>query len=99
MRIYETSVCFVTSHLAAHQEKTRRRARDFDEILHGLRLSKGLLTHSFQHLFWCGDLNYRIDLDRGKVLELVKLEDWATLRQHDQLIRYGARKGVSAGSA
>ena len=43
-----------------------RRNQNFLDILKGLNLGqKGVfgLTHQFHHVFWFGDLNYRIDLD------------------------------------
>ena len=39
-----------------------------------------LLVHGFDHLFWFGDLNYRIDLPRESVLKLVANKDWRSLR-------------------
>ena len=43
-----------------------RRNQNFLDILSGLNLGqKGVfgITHQFHHVFWFGDLNYRIDLD------------------------------------
>ena len=43
-----------------------RRNQNFLDILKGLNLGqKGVfgITHQFHHVFWFGDLNYRIDLD------------------------------------
>ena len=34
------------------------------------------LADRFSHLFWCGDLNYRVDLPRADVLKHVKARDW-----------------------
>jgi len=43
------------------------------------------LANRFQHFFWMGDLNYRVDLDRSKVLEHVQKCEWAELMLADQL--------------
>lgn len=43
-----------------------RRNQNFLDILSGLNLGqKGVfgITHQFHHVFWFGDLNYRIELD------------------------------------
>ena len=43
-----------------------RRNQNFLDILKGLNLGqKGVfgITHQFHHVFWFGDLNYRIDMD------------------------------------
>ena len=41
----------------------------------------------FSHdlVFWCGDFNYRIDLPRDEVKELIARRDWAALLEADQL--------------
>lgn len=43
-----------------------RRNQNFLDILNGLNLGqKGVfgIVHQFHHVFWFGDLNYRIDLE------------------------------------
>lgn len=62
------SLCFVNCHLAARSTEARvlRRNQNFLDILKGLNLGqKGVfgITHQFHHVFWFGDLNYRIDLE------------------------------------
>lgn len=92
---HETSLCFVGAHLAAHQEKVENRNHDFMEILKGLDLGeKGVDS---EHTFFMGDLNYRIDLPRDRVVELIEKEDWATLRNADQLISQVATDAAFAG--
>ena len=82
-----TSLCFVDSHFAAHQDRVHERNDDYTRILGGLKL--GLkhfsIDNQFDHVFWLGDLNYRIDLKRDNVLELIEKEDWKTLLEADQL--------------
>ena len=61
-----TKLAFVTCHLAARMKRLRKRAKDFSEIISGvtslIQTSSGLdLIHSCDHVFWCGDLNYRIN--------------------------------------
>mmetsp|Transcript_24156 Transcript_24156/g.47501 ORF Transcript_24156/g.47501 Transcript_24156/m.47501 type:complete len:659 (+) Transcript_24156:84-2060(+) len=61
---------FVSCHLAAHQNQTARRNMDARNIA-GIRVGKWSmdLCNQFHHLFWFGDLNYRLDWgDQGDAL-------------------------------
>ncbi|NXA05230.1 SHIP2 phosphatase, partial [Sapayoa aenigma] len=63
-----TSFGFVNCHLASGSEKTHRRNQNYSDILHSLVLGDKCLggfdlTLRFTHLFWFGDLNYRLDMD------------------------------------
>jgi hypothetical protein len=64
LQVWDTSLCFVNSHLAAHQGATKRRNSDYSEIVEGLQLGeRGMdIMNQFHHLVWVGDLNYRLDL-------------------------------------
>ena len=60
-----TSFVFVSSHLAAHEsaEKCMRRNEDVAEIFHGVRFgNKKYDLMQFDHVFWNGDLNYRVEV-------------------------------------
>eukprot|EP01103_Thecamoeba_quadrilineata_P007170 TRINITY_DN1696_c0_g1_i1.p1 TRINITY_DN1696_c0_g1~~TRINITY_DN1696_c0_g1_i1.p1 ORF type:complete len:669 (+),score=118.43 TRINITY_DN1696_c0_g1_i1:1842-3848(+) len=85
----ENRLCFITSHLAAHQDKILERNANYFDIVKGLKVTRPPLdiTNSFHYLFWFGDLNYRIDMNRDKVIELIKQKDWESLHQVDQLDR------------
>ena len=37
------------------------------------------------YLFWCGDFNYRIDLTKDEVIDLIQTENFAGLQAYDQL--------------
>ncbi len=64
----QTSLCFVSCHLAAHAHKNKERNENFREVL---RKTSGLgnklldVTSEVDHTFWMGDLNYRVDLNDG----------------------------------
>ncbi|GLI66127.1 hypothetical protein VaNZ11_009857 [Volvox africanus] len=65
LRVWETTMAFVNSHLAAHQDRTRARNNNYREIIRGLKLdcqgsNMDVLT-AFHHVIWVGDLNYRLD--------------------------------------
>ena len=61
--VWDTSVCFVNAHLAAHQNKVTRRNSDYSEIVANVAMgAPGMdLMHQFHHCVWMGDLNYRLD--------------------------------------
>ena len=77
MKFLETPILFVGCHLAAHQESMMRRHSDIEEIISGISNSIGsrdlYVTTEFPHVFWMGDLNYRIDtLDDSRALCMLK---------------------------
>lgn len=65
--IYDTSIAFVSCHLAAHEGIKFRESRNanVDEVLNGgARVGEveqlDIMTQT-HHTFWMGDLNYRLD--------------------------------------
>mmetsp|Transcript_60463 Transcript_60463/g.121340 ORF Transcript_60463/g.121340 Transcript_60463/m.121340 type:complete len:698 (+) Transcript_60463:54-2147(+) len=100
-----TTLVFVNSHLAAHESaaKCNKRDEDAHEIFNSLTF--GDRVHDlaqFDHVFWCGDLNYRLEvpgqMPKGKaaelVHELVNREKFAELWKMDEL-----QREVKAGRA
>ncbi|OQS02462.1 phosphatidylinositol-3,4,5-trisphosphate 5-phosphatase [Thraustotheca clavata] len=97
------SLCFVNCHLAAHESQKflDRRNSDCAEILNGARVGRKSLSldHQFDHVFWFGDMNYRVNLAYSNgsneemtkeahweaVHALVEQEGYATLYANDQL--------------
>lgn len=100
MSIYQTSFCFVCSHLTSGEKEgdESRRNSDVLEILRrthfppvaGVELPQTILEHD--RVIWFGDLNYRLNLSNSKTQELVAMEDWEALMDSDQLIKQ-LRKG------
>ena len=64
LSVWDTSVCFINAHLAAHQNKVKRRNEDYSEIVAGCEMGeRGMdVMNQFHHVVWMGDLNYRLDL-------------------------------------
>ena len=61
-RVWDTSLCFINSHLAAHDDMERRRNDDFAEIVRGCAFGEKVeCVQAFHHLVWFGDLNYRCE--------------------------------------
>lgn len=90
--VFDTNFVIINSHLAAHMKEVNRRNEDFASIAAGLRNLRDnpevdVLSSAVHHLFWMGDLNYRIAMDRDMVLQLVEEKQWAKLREADQLVQ------------
>ncbi|KAL0223756.1 hypothetical protein P9112_003146 [Eukaryota sp. TZLM1-RC] len=92
--ISSTSFCFINTHLAAHQENWEDRNTDFREIVDQLSFGNPSVDvlNQFHYVFWMGDLNYRINMEREEVVELSEkahkgdMEAVKTLLAHDQLL-------------
>lgn len=91
MTIHNTSVCFISSHLAAHQDEFERRNQDYRDISSHLRFRQfvpHLSMDDHEIIFWIGDLNYRIsDIDILEVKKYIDNKMYNKLIQFDQLYR------------
>lgn len=67
-----------------------QRDAQYRDILRTLKLGRKNLdtTNQFDFLFWCGDLNYRIDLNREEALKLISERNWTSLLSLDQLLQH-----------
>ncbi|XP_038671329.1 phosphatidylinositol 3,4,5-trisphosphate 5-phosphatase 1-like [Scyliorhinus canicula] len=89
-----TSFGFVNSHLTSGSEKKLRRNQNYVNILRFLnlgdkKLSPFDITNRFTHLFWLGDLNYRVELpsqEADNIVEKIKQQQYQELLTKDQLI-------------
>nr|XP_020465737.1 phosphatidylinositol 3,4,5-trisphosphate 5-phosphatase 1 [Monopterus albus] len=88
-----TSFGFVNSHLTSGSEKKLRRNQNYTHILRFLNLGDKKLnpfdiTHRFTHLFWLGDLNYRVEFpstEAENIVTKIKLQQYQELLSKDQL--------------
>lgn len=86
MKFNETSMCFISSHLAAKEENFDRRNGDIYGISGKIALGiKALDITQFNHVFWCGDLNYRLDLPYNEAVSLAQEGNFEELLETDQL--------------
>jgi phosphatidylinositol-3,4,5-trisphosphate 5-phosphatase 2 len=87
----DTPLMFVTCHLAAHQKKVADRNTNYRDIMKSFSSKFApdpFSIHSgFHHIFWCGDLNYRVDHPREEVLNLIREGNYLGLLNVDQLKR------------
>eukprot|EP00002_Diphylleia_rotans_P032520 TRINITY_DN6840_c0_g1_i1.p1 TRINITY_DN6840_c0_g1~~TRINITY_DN6840_c0_g1_i1.p1 ORF type:complete len:787 (-),score=125.19 TRINITY_DN6840_c0_g1_i1:63-2423(-) len=89
LQFHDSTICFINSHLAAHQENFQRRNEDFREIYRQMRFEGGNEAYEAQDhdiLFWFGDLNYRINLPYDVVRQKCDEKAWSELLDYDQLI-------------
>lgn len=89
MNIHDTSLCFINSHLAAHQNGCKRRNKDYRDVDRKMKFKKTSTQckiRDHDKIFWIGDLNYRID---DKNIEEVKRKigekEYTDILQNDQL--------------
>jgi len=85
MDFANTSMCFVTAHLAAGFANYEERNRDYRTISHGLRFQRNRSIEDHETIIWLGDFNYRIGLGDERVRKLIRMGDLDTLYQNDQV--------------
>ena len=114
LRLWDTDICFVNSHLAAHQDKLNARNDNYRDICRGIRgldqYGMDLLT-GFHHVFWLGDLNYRLDWgaqatdptprptkeDFDSLVQTIREGRYTELLEHDQLVDQMKKKRAFLG--
>eukprot|EP00775_Hariotina_reticulata_P010857 gene10857-11011_t len=73
LKVDDTHLCFVNSHLAAHQSKTAARNADVAEIVDQLRVLGGAkgsdAITGYHHVAWMGDLNYRLEYGQQAITQ------------------------------
>lgn len=84
--LHGTSMCFVAAHFAAGQSQVAERNADYAEITRKIAFPMGRTLKSHDYVFFCGDFNYRVDMDKDELREEVKNPtNLATILEHDQL--------------
>lgn len=98
MTMYQTTFCFVCTHLTSGEKEGDEIRRNFDvaDILKKTSFSHSLkdLRHPLppssilghDKVFWLGDLNYRLVSTCRDTHELLSKNDWQALLQKDQLL-------------
>ena len=81
---------FVNSHLTAHQENVKDRVKDLKKIYAMLNLPKVLplkkkhdVFDSYDCVFWCGDLNFRLEQTRAEIIR--DIDEGVSVMETDQL--------------
>ncbi|KAK4793341.1 hypothetical protein SAY86_023776 [Trapa natans] len=95
MSLFQSSVCFVCSHLTSGNKggAEQRRNTNVYEILRRTCFSSAFDAHEPQsipcheQIFWFGDLNYRLNMVDSDVRKLIARKQWNELINNDQLSR------------
>ncbi|XP_023035334.1 type II inositol 1,4,5-trisphosphate 5-phosphatase [Drosophila willistoni] len=87
LQLHEGNICFVNSHLAAHMGYVDERNKDYNAIVEGMRFDDRRTISDHDHIFWLGDLNYRIQEPPGQQRPgpLTDAQTYELLLQYDQL--------------
>ncbi|KAJ3232867.1 inositol polyphosphate 5-phosphatase [Chytriomyces hyalinus] len=112
VRYKHLSILFVNCHFSAHQERVAERRNDYKKLSTKINMRFPLndttkqqclrdgeddLKQKFDHIFWFGDLNYRINGTRSMVDLLLKRNDQEVMLSNDQLIAEMKREHVLSG--
>ncbi|XKL60981.1 hypothetical protein PGB90_008038 [Kerria lacca] len=92
--LHSTSFCFVCSHFAAGQSQVNERNADYSEITKKIIFPMGRTLLSHDYIFWCGDFNYRVDMDKDVMKDFIKNKMLNELLIHDQLLNQRKEKKV-----
>ena len=57
--------------------------------------SQGRTLATHDYVFWCGDFNYRIDMDKDQLKEFIAQENYDALKASDQLLQQKKEGNVS----
>mmetsp|Transcript_48677 Transcript_48677/g.126326 ORF Transcript_48677/g.126326 Transcript_48677/m.126326 type:complete len:616 (-) Transcript_48677:315-2162(-) len=90
LNFYDTTICFVNSHLAAQKsDEANPGARNANvaEVVQNVKMgSKHIdVLNQFHYLFWMGDLNYRVDLPQDQCIQMIERGDLSEVLSYDQL--------------
>lgn len=111
-KFWDTGLCFVNSHFAAHDGQCETRNSNYREIVRELRVGFRCmdLLNQFHHVFWMGDLNYRLDFTTieakpmspqrtfwHKQVKQILDGDIKQLLQYDELLREKSASRVLHG--
>ncbi|XP_026574938.1 72 kDa inositol polyphosphate 5-phosphatase isoform X2 [Pseudonaja textilis] len=99
---FGTSFLFITSHFTSGDGKVSERVLDYHKTIQALSLPRNIpdtnpyrssssdVTSRFDHVFWFGDFNFRLNENREVVEEILNHGrdlDVSLLLQHDQLLK------------
>lgn len=92
----DTMISCICAHLTAGQSQTQERQKDLENILQ----TKFPQTHhattidKHHYIFFFGDLNFRIDMERDASIKFIERGELGTLLKFDQLLRAKAEKRI-----
>ncbi|XP_068249219.1 inositol polyphosphate 5-phosphatase OCRL isoform X1 [Palaemon carinicauda] len=99
MDLHSTSICFVNAHMAAHMDELERRNEDHDCILtrtcfHMNINSPPKTIRDHDHIYFIGDMNYRINPCDLNIRELASSGEFKALLEYEQLLQQKANNRI-----
>ena len=90
----DTRLCVVGCHLAAHEHGGATRNAQYAAVVRALRLghARADVLSQYDHVLWCGDLNYRVALPAAQSIAFIRARQNDALLAHDQLTRVRREK-------
>ncbi|OCF75027.1 phosphatidylinositol phosphate phosphatase [Kwoniella mangroviensis CBS 8886] len=85
-QLYDSDICFVTSHLTAGQSNVTERNSDWKTLTAGMKFSRGRMVEDHEIIIWSADLNYRIALPNADVRQAIEDGSLDALLDSDQLL-------------
>nr|XP_019050419.1 phosphatidylinositol phosphate phosphatase [Kwoniella bestiolae CBS 10118]OCF29349.1 phosphatidylinositol phosphate phosphatase [Kwoniella bestiolae CBS 10118] len=85
-QLYDSDVCFVTSHLTAGQTNVNERNADWKTLTGGMKFGRGRMVEDHEIIIWSADLNYRIALPNMDVRQAIEDGNLDALLAADQLL-------------
>uniref|UniRef100_A0AC35TNU4 IPPc domain-containing protein n=1 Tax=Rhabditophanes sp. KR3021 TaxID=114890 RepID=A0AC35TNU4_9BILA len=88
LKMNDSKICFINSHLAAGVSECERRNQDYRNIS-GMIFPDNTALNDHDTVFWLGDLNYRLEtmLQTDEVVQLCNNGGWQKLLRYDQLTK------------
>lgn len=90
LNIYGISICFVNTHLSAHDHMLENRVQEYNQIVDQHTFKQEVTTHILYHdyIVWCGDLNFRLEentLTHQEIVQAIESNALEGLLSKDQL--------------
>jgi hypothetical protein len=97
MDIFDSTICFMTAHLAAGHSNVAERNADYRTITQGLKFLRGKTIEEHDMVIWGADFNYRISMPNQDVRDLAESDRLDELLGSDQLCQGMDAAEVFAG--
>eukprot|EP01065_Artemidia_motanka_P049711 TRINITY_DN8313_c0_g2_i1.p1 TRINITY_DN8313_c0_g2~~TRINITY_DN8313_c0_g2_i1.p1 ORF type:complete len:773 (+),score=335.37 TRINITY_DN8313_c0_g2_i1:94-2319(+) len=99
LKFHNTSMAFINCHLAARLERTSMRNTNVAEIINQIQLANKDLDMSsqFHHVFFMGDMNYRVEMEHAEAEDLIVNKQYLQLLAQDQLQMQMLEEGIFHG--
>ncbi|KAL7419534.1 Inositol-1,4,5-trisphosphate 5-phosphatase 1 [Cryptotrichosporon argae] len=87
LNLFDSSVCFMTCHLAAGHSNVAERNADYHTISSSLRFLRGKTIEDHDMVIWAADFNYRVSLPNLQAREYAETDQLDPLLAADQLLQ------------